>query len=114
MSEIDLDELERLEKAALPRPWRQGATTHWLVDAEGYEVAEFHHGHEQVFVVALRNAAPALFARLRRHEVALKTILERISACPGCSEDLGPTRCVRRPDCPLEIARTALEGAKTR
>lgn len=55
-----LTHLRELEAAAIPGPWKQGSSTHRAVAANDYHVADFHHGHEQVFVCALRNAAPAL------------------------------------------------------
>ena len=62
MTAESLAELKLLLDAARPLPWRQGGSTHNLVDATGYSVADFHHGHEQVTVAALANAAHVLIA----------------------------------------------------
>jgi hypothetical protein len=66
MTREEIKKLRELEEVALPPPWRQGSSTHRMVatlePGSDYEVADFHHGHEQVFVCALRNAAQALLA----------------------------------------------------
>lgn len=76
---IDLDELERLEREATPGPWRwaddykttRGETTYTLAGYQGMGVLPCDGifnaplDCDEVFIVALRNAAPALFAELR-------------------------------------------------
>lgn len=74
-------ELESMLNVARPRPWRQGASTHRAVDASGYEVAEFHHGHEQVLTVAVMNALPEIIDHVRKaHDVLLK-LREHMLVC---------------------------------
>ncbi len=69
---IDLDKLERLEKAALPSPWSIDMEPNhgfWQVvycETNRYHVGDFDDDPSASFIVALRNAAPALFAELRR------------------------------------------------
>jgi hypothetical protein len=46
---VDLDELERLEKAATPAPWIPG-----------------HKAQHRVFICAMRNALPELLAEVRK------------------------------------------------
>lgn len=72
---IDLDKLERLEKAAFPSPWSIDMEPNhgfWQVvycETNRYQVGDFDDDPSASFIVALRNAAPALFAELRRLRV---------------------------------------------
>ena len=79
---IDLDELERLEQAATPAPWKESewdhepAIAYQIMDADGdydwqYLVPQDKHYTPGVeadisFILALRNAAPELFAELEQ------------------------------------------------
>lgn len=72
---IDLDELERLEREATPGDWYWSKDddyrAHYLISSPRLEtVLECDHCNEpdtadKNFIVALRNAAPALIAELR-------------------------------------------------
>ena len=90
MSEIDLDELERLEKAATPGPWFAGTedpddvviwhgpNRDWftnIADPKKGCVAFDFAGDEKAnaeLIAALRNAAPALIARVRELEAEVE------------------------------------------
>ncbi len=69
---IDLDKLERLEKAAFPSPWSidmepgHGFWQTVYCENNRYHVGDFDDDPSASFIVALRNAAPALFAEMRR------------------------------------------------
>jgi len=66
---IDLDKLERLEKAAFPSPWSidmDRVVTTVYCETNGHHVGGFDDDPSASFIVALRNAAPALLAELRR------------------------------------------------
>jgi hypothetical protein len=66
---LDLDELERLEREATPGPWdmcRFGPDV--VVHGTGWSL----YRHDREFVVAARNALPALLAELR----ALRVVAE--------------------------------------
>ena len=72
---IDLDKLEKLEKAAFPSPWSidmepgHGSWQRVFSERNGYQVGDFDDDPSASFIVALRNAAPALFAEVRRLRV---------------------------------------------
>ena len=74
---IDLDKLERLEKAAFPSPWslemepNHGYVQTVYCETNRYQVGDFDDDPSASFIVALRNAAPALFAELRQLQAAL-------------------------------------------
>lgn len=71
---IDLDKLERLEKAAFPSPWSidmERVVTTVYCETNGHHVGGFDDDPSASFLVALRNAAPALFAELRQLRAAL-------------------------------------------
>lgn len=56
-------DLEDMVRNATGKEWHQGSSTHRAVttlNGKEYEIADFHHGHEQVTVCALFNAAPKL------------------------------------------------------
>jgi len=69
---IDLDDLEKLEKAATPGPWTgvQCADGYGLVrvgeelhgNSLGYEI----DGHDANLIIAMRNALPEMIKELRR------------------------------------------------
>jgi len=82
---LDLDELERLEKAATPGPWSfkgtgglhmDGARDGWMVEGPhngkrwpriARDAAPYRErGENPALIAALRNAAPALIAEIRR------------------------------------------------
>ena len=92
---IDLDKLERLEKAAFPSPWSidmepgHGSWQRVFSERNGYHVGYFDDDPNTSFLVALRNAAPALFAELRR--------LRAIEAAARAYCDLTPDRADETP-----------------
>ena len=85
-----ITELKQLLEAGRPLPWRQGESTHQLVDATGYLVADFHHGPEQVLTAALANAAPALI------EAAAHDLVFPRLACGHLHGDHDPFGCDNR------------------
>ena len=83
---IDLDKLERLEKAAFPSPWSRHSL--WPVvycETNRYQVGDFDDDPSASFVVALRNAAPALFAELRRLR-AIEAAARSYMACANAGQ----------------------------
>jgi len=108
---ISIDELERLEKAATPGPWRFGLETetdemaraivigrYVVSDAPGktrnvmdsFEEVEFSNfkvthasASDMEFCAAARNALPALIAEVRELR-AYKAQVERVKACGAC------------------------------
>ena len=99
---IDLDKLEKLEKAAFPSPWSIDMEPNhgfWQVvycETNRYQVGDFDDDPSASFIVALRNAAPALFAEMRR--------LRAIEAAARAYVDLTPERYDETPS-PLLFAR---------
>lgn len=83
---IDLDKLERLEKAAFPSPWSidmepgHGFWQTVYCETNRYHVGDFDDGMSASFIVALRNAAPALFAELRQLRAACSEAMELLAA----------------------------------
>ena len=70
---LDLDELERLERAAAPAPWHYGDWTGGTLKifAPAYETAIVGDGFgplepEAKFITALRNSAAELISEIRR------------------------------------------------
>lgn len=93
---MDLDELEAAERDATPGPWcvHPNGTSVWT--GETYDsntkqyllfsvpvVAPKRAVLDADFLVELRNAAPELFARLRKMEEALKTADEWLKLQEG-------------------------------
>jgi hypothetical protein len=89
MSDIDLDQLEKLEKAATPGPWFWGVvdTTQLcepaiVTDAGDIIFSENGSSSGQIgredkdFVLAIRNAAPDLIAAARAADAAREDINE--------------------------------------
>ena len=76
--ELNLDELERLERAATPGPWtshrpgRYGEVlateSEWTNGYYGFLVAQSCGPLNAEFIVAARNALPALIRRIRELE----------------------------------------------
>lgn len=67
---IDLDELERLDKAATPEPWRfqhmvNGQDTRGLYDLNNYFFAKCDSLDNGAFIAAMRNALPHLIKELK-------------------------------------------------
>lgn len=76
---VDLDELERLEREATPGPWRWADGYKSMYGDAAYTLAGYQdmgilscdgifnspRDCDEELIVALRNAAPALFAELR-------------------------------------------------
>lgn len=93
---VDLDELERLERAATQWPWAGGNAFDIFTDDDaarrgepGTHIAhtdpsddkEFDKGRaDRDLIVALRNAAPALIAELRAARERIAELEEHISA----------------------------------
>ena len=83
MADIDLNELERLEKAATPGPWvwaEKNSIDFGYVGPNGERTVLFGEDHEGAvhrddpdgkFLAALRNALPELLRRLRAAEAEL-------------------------------------------
>lgn len=77
---INLDELEKLEKAADFAPWEWHKTVGGLVEITNHDkwIIEMHKDSgpsrfaDAAFIVAIRNAAPELIRRVRELEVALR------------------------------------------
>ena len=79
-NELDIDALEALEKAATPGPWKthlvddtcicasDGCEVATTCDEDGYNIAYERMEADAAFIVALRNAAPALIAAYRERE----------------------------------------------
>lgn len=69
---IDLDHLQRLDNAAFPAPWSvvmsHGHDFWRTIYSENnrYQIGTFDDDLSTSYIVALRNAAPALFAEVRR------------------------------------------------
>lgn len=63
---VDLDGLERLEKAATPGPWR------WYMPDPKFR--HIKYDEDQDLIVALRNAAPALIASARERDRLLTMV----------------------------------------
>lgn len=99
---IDLDKLERLEKAASPSPWSiamappHGFGQTVYCENNSHPVGDFDDDPSASFLVELRNAAPALFAELRR--------LRAIEAAARAYCDLTPDRADETP-APLLFAK---------
>lgn len=105
-SAIDLDKLERLEREATPGPWRwtddykttHGETTYTLAGYQGMGVLSCDgifnapRDCDEVFIVALRNAAPALFAELRSARERIAELEEYISALECIAKAKGGRR----------------------
>jgi hypothetical protein len=75
---LDLDHLEALARAASPGPWSTEETA--VLDRDGFSIISSDFGHscadvgsleDAVFIVAARDAVPALLARVR--ELARKS-----------------------------------------
>ena len=82
MINIDIDKLEALERFATPAPWQYCALNggplvgnrHWTIRAPNNQAVFWSNDHEDLksskddlyLVLELRNAAPALFAEIRR------------------------------------------------
>jgi len=80
MTERDLDELERLERAATPGPWFEVKMgTVWLSVPM---MAGILAGSDAAFIASARNALPALIARVRELEVAAKKASEFMNMRP--------------------------------
>lgn len=87
---IDLDKLERLEREATPGNWYWSKDddyrAHYLISPQRLEtVLECDHCNapdmaDKNFIVAIRNAAPALFAELRAARERISELEEYISA----------------------------------
>ena len=96
MAEIDLDELETLDKAATPGPWGlqtekemgdYGSVTGEYLTGIGTRLCEVvvyndDYGNQVVqngqLIAALRNAAPALLAEVRRLREANQRLQESL------------------------------------
>lgn len=87
---IKLDELERLDKEATPAPWvhdhdfrDDGADQ---VTAENLTICfmatpiEYHEADTEI-IVALRNAAPEIFQRIRELEAENVRLRESLALC---------------------------------
>ena len=75
---IDLEELERLAKAATPGPWEMVDARAFL-DDEDFEIRNGGHcigygtsGKDAAYIVAACNAVPELIARVRELEAELE------------------------------------------
>ena|SRR5690554_8161592 len=105
-STIDLDKLERLEREATPGSWYWSKDddyrAHYLISSPRLEtVLECDHCNEpdtadKNFIVALRNAAPALFAELRtlrarvaelERDARLGAVVREVVATGGVDSD---------------------------
>lgn len=75
MGEIDLDALEAVEKAATEAPWIEDGPPHNVIiwrdthvaeDRVAFMTSDGYGAENAAFIVALRNAAPALIAAARK------------------------------------------------
>ena len=97
---LDLDAVERAERAMTPGPWRHGSVErHHVFCSEGDRSLlcpeagrvllrmneHFPHDSDAAGIVALRNAAPALIAEVR----ALRAEVERLRADKAEAKRLG-------------------------
>ena len=101
---LDLDAVERAERAMTPGPWRHGSVErHHVFCSEGDRSLlcpeagrvllrmneHFPHDSNAAGIVALRNAAPALIAEVRRLRALLQVLARAASRYvpPGDASD---------------------------
>lgn len=83
---IDLDHLQRLDNAAFPAPWSvvmSHGHDFWRTiysEPNRYQVGTFDDDPSTAYIVALRNAAPALFAELRRLRAVCAEAMDLLAA----------------------------------
>lgn len=75
---VDLDELERLEKAATVGYWQCVRCPASLISSGGYFLGEFEELRNTAFITTSRNALPALLKEVR----AAREWLKSDSLCP--------------------------------
>lgn len=68
MNNLDLTHLETLLAAATPGPWAADYNCTTFLYSTEFEVGRIESGQDADLIVALRNAAPALIARVRELE----------------------------------------------
>lgn len=95
MADLDLNELERLEKAATPGPWKwaeKNSIDFGYVGPNGERTVLFGEDHEGAvhqddpdgkFLAALRNALPELLRRLRAAEAECAIRNDEVSGLQG-------------------------------
>lgn len=102
MADLDLNELERLEKAATPGPWEgPWGDTHTVAAFEGklnehsltndprgdaFPVTQYTQPNDAALIAALRNALPELLRRLRAAEADAERWRTAMRLMCGCTE----------------------------
>ena len=106
MDKIDLDELERLHKAATPGPWRvrSGSNYAWI------EPFDFPHSQlvarawtcqgDAEYITAACNAVPELIARVRELEEWCNRAIDEAGYLLGCMPALDCRVCDYHDYCP--------------
>lgn len=103
MTDLNLDRLAELEALATPGPWRHIETA-WgesvEVDEqqlfiEQYGVTYAWNGYNAALIAEMRNATPALLARVRELEATVEKVREAVSGHPKCDiyDDDDPITC---------------------
>lgn len=88
---LDLTHLETLLAAATPGPWEADHNCTTFLYSTEFEIGRIESGQDADLIIALRNAAPALIARVRELEEALEeyanpknwTLRGRFNPCDG-------------------------------
>ncbi|MBR5883350.1 MAG: hypothetical protein IKY97_07775 [Mailhella sp.] len=86
MEKIDLDELERLAKAATPGPWKYRTIGREAVvimaDTEPLCATKYRHNkdHDAAYIVVACNAVPELIARVRELEERIAELTQENSS----------------------------------
>lgn len=84
---LNLEELETLLAAATPGPWEADHNCTTFLYSTEYEIGRIESGQDADLIIALRNAAPALIARVRELESENDVLNEELSLA---SEDWEP------------------------
>lgn len=86
---LDLDQLERLLSEATPGPWEADHNCTTFIYSTEFELGRIESGQDADLIIALRNAAPALIARIREQEGRIRTLERQIETLENQADDDG-------------------------